>query len=247
MKMLSKWLGLFIIVPWFPSCVVAPEELPHTLPSTLDEPEAAPVEEVEEAAEPPQPTDEGTLTPLVPAPAPDAVLVIGPAPGARLDGVVPLAATILGADGDVVLHFRVDGEDVASSSGPPWTADWDSTDVSEGEHRVEALVPGSGKGGLSGPVPIVVDRTPPSVAVIEPTPSKIYEDRVRIAIEAQDAGGVGSVLLQIDGGHTVLLKQPPWEAWWDTAGLGHGDVGWSAVVTDLAGHETAAWGVARIF
>ena len=81
-------------------------------------------------------TDDYTMT--AGAPAPPAVSVTGPAPGATLTGPVTFTANASSPVGIAKVAFLVDGAVVATATSSPYTATWDSSTVGDGPVTITA-------------------------------------------------------------------------------------------------------------
>jgi hypothetical protein len=99
-----------------------------------------------------------TLGPY-PPPALD-VEIAAPSAGTTVRGTVSVAASVE-ANAGATVHFRVDGELIASDREAPFSVEWDTTAVSDGRHVLLAIADG-GEGilAISTPVSIRVDNLP---------------------------------------------------------------------------------------
>jgi hypothetical protein len=82
----------------------------------------------------------GGNTPPPPPPTPAAPTISVDAPTAPVNRTVPLSATVDAPDGVTVtsVEFLVDGASVGTANADPFTVDWDSSTVSDGDHEVTA-------------------------------------------------------------------------------------------------------------
>lgn len=118
-------------------------------------------------------------------------------------------------------------------TGPGFT--WATTGFADGPVVLVAVArDAAGNTGLSAPVVVRVDRTPPRVRVAQPAPAS-FRDPPDILIDATDENGIAMVVVLVDGEERVTLRSPPYRvSLGDTPTGGHGI---SARAVDLAGNE----------
>jgi hypothetical protein len=105
----------------------------------------------------------GGNTPPPAPPAPAAPTVSVDAPAASVNRTVPLSATVDAPDGVTVtsVEFLVDGASVGTANADPFTVDWDSSTVSDGDHTVTArATDDTDRVVTSDPVTITVTNNP---------------------------------------------------------------------------------------
>jgi peptidoglycan/xylan/chitin deacetylase (PgdA/CDA1 family) len=68
---------------------------------------------------------------------PTSISLTAPPDGSTVGGTVTLSASVSGATPDHV-DFLVDGTNVGTAASTPWSVDWDSTSVADGQHTIVA-------------------------------------------------------------------------------------------------------------
>src|SRR5207244_7005943 len=142
------------------------------------------------------------------------VVLTSPSNGSTVKGTVTLSATVQGMTVDHV-DFLVDGANAAStSSGPPYSVQWDSTSVADGSHMVVAhAVDTAGHATDSDPATITVSNAPPPPPDTTPPTSSIscnggtcsnsfYGSAVSVTLAASDdsgGSGVAAIRYTTDG------------------------------------------------
>jgi hypothetical protein len=98
------------------------------------------------------------------------VRITSPTADKYTNGHVTITAAIQ-PDLELPIVLRRDGTTELKTLEPPlYTFDWDTTSVPEGAHPIVAEVELSNGTARSAPVTIVVDRQPPTVASVSPSP-----------------------------------------------------------------------------
>jgi N-acetyl-anhydromuramyl-L-alanine amidase AmpD len=149
-----------------------------------------------------------------PAPRALDVSLSAPALGAHVTGVVPLAADVEGAPTRV--DFLVDGVVRYTTSGLPYSYDWDTSLEQNGRHVLAArAVDASGRTAISATV--VNSETLPAPPPVVTLPSLPPLTGV-VTIQPQLSGGpVARVELWIDGVLTQTATAEPWALTWDVS------------------------------
>jgi hypothetical protein len=129
----------------------------------------------------------------------------------------------------------------------PYTADFDTTAVGDGDYELRAVaIDLGGFSGVSALRTTKVDNTAPAVSLTDPGNGAIVGGpNVHLAGAASDAGsGVASVRFeqrQVGAAAFTVISTDataPYEASWDTTGL-NGNYELRAVASDAAGNQTA--------
>lgn len=78
--------------------------------------------------------------PSEPPPPPLPTVVVAPAPAGTVNRTLPLSATVTAPSGVTVtmVEFLVDGTVIGNATAEPYTIDWDTSAVADGEHAVTA-------------------------------------------------------------------------------------------------------------
>ena len=122
--------------------------------------------------------------------------------GGSVSGTVQVAANASDNTGVVSVAFYIDGSLVASDTSAPYSLTWNSANHASGAAQLVARAYDSaGNEGVSQTVSVTVDNpapvadtTPPTVAILGPTPDATVSKTVQISVSADD--NVGVALLQ---------------------------------------------------
>src|SRR5262249_48326502 len=130
------------------------------------------------------------------------ITLTAPAPGATVNGTVPLIATASDNVGVTAVQFTIDGTNVGGAvATAPYTVNWDSTTVANGPHTVGAKAfDAAGNVGTSS-LSVSVnnpDTTPPTVSMASPANNANVKGTVTVTANASDNVGVASVQFLLD-------------------------------------------------
>ena len=110
----------------------------------------------------------------------------------------------------ISVRFRVDQNAWTSMarSGNTWTGDWDTTQITDGEHTL--TVEAKDSAGLTGEstVTIFVDNNKPSCTINSPIDGQYIEGSYTFRVVATDTVGVNHVDIRIFGDNTTLPYNP---------------------------------------
>jgi hypothetical protein len=177
---------------------------------------------------------------------PPIVALGAPASGAVVDGVVDVAATASDRLGVAALAFTVDG--VPLASGASGTVAWDTTRFAEGAHTVTArAVDRAGNEAVTS-VSVMVDRSPPAVALTYPRAGDHVRLTVTLVAAASDASGIARVEFwarnaDVPGSAFSLVAAASGgaaSAAWDTTGVASGRYALQARAVDVTGREASS-------
>jgi peptidoglycan/xylan/chitin deacetylase (PgdA/CDA1 family) len=138
---------------------------------------------------------------------PTSISLVTPVDGSTVHGTVTLSGSVSGTTPDHV-DFLVDGTVVGTAPSAPWSFDWDSTTVANGQHSIVArAVDGAGTTlDSSAPATVTVqqvDSTPPTSTITcnGGDCSPWFNANVAVTLAATDAGGSGvaSIRYTLDG------------------------------------------------
>ena len=173
-------------------------------------------------------------------------------PGDNIAGTVTLQASSQPDTAQVVFERSLAGQATWTQIGvdttAPFTADFDTTGVADGNYDFRAVA--TDLGGFDGTSALEssrVDNTVPTVSISDPASGAVVGGpNVHIAANAVDAGsGVASVQFEqrpASGGAFTAIgtdTSSPYETSWDTTGL-NGAYELRAVATDAAGNVAFA-------
>ena len=144
-----------------------------------------------------------------------SISLTAPADGSTVNGTVALTASVSGATPDHV-GFLVDGTSVGTALSAPWSVNWDSTSVPDGQHTIVARAfDGSGGTiGSSAPVTVTVqqlDTTPPvsTIACNAGGCGGWFNSAVTVTLAATDnpgGSGVSQIRYTTDGTTPTLVN-----------------------------------------
>jgi hypothetical protein len=166
-------------------------------------------------------------------------------------GTVPLAVDAPdGGTGVASVVFLVDAGQSGAlppivaqlGAGITWTASLDTTTIADGPHPIQALmVDGVGNAATLSET-LVVDNTPPTVAVVSPAAGAYLGGVITIAANAADAtSGLASVAVLVNGRQVGSCAASPCSATFDTRTLGaDGPFAVQATAVDAAGNTVAS-------
>ncbi|HEY0768301.1 MAG TPA: CHRD domain-containing protein [Steroidobacteraceae bacterium] len=135
-----------------------------------------------------------------PCPAPSINLA---SPGATVDRTVKLSASAntTGSASVKQVDFMIDGTIVGTATAPPFTVNWDSTSVGDGNHALTAKVTDSqGQSATAPAVTIKVDNNPAfsvtmAPAQIFPAPSSSASGTANLTVKLASGATSGKVTL----------------------------------------------------
>ena len=175
-----------------------------------------------------------------------------PAEAAALRGLVQVVGVVDGEVESVTLF--VAGTRHSSVEEPPFAFLWNSDTSEEGPASLRLLAAGLRGRSSEASVAVIVDRSPPTIAITSPFGGTYVED-VPLAADAVDAVGVAQVAwyrsdlstreerdgaVLVSGAGPVALAGSDGAAIFDAAELGAGDYELFAVATDFAGLGASA-------
>ena len=174
---------------------------------------------------------------------PPVVSITSPTSGATVAGTVSVLGTATDDVSVANIQFYVDNQLVSSTASSPFTFSWSSTSVPNGTHTltVKASDPASNVGQASVTVnvsnAVVVDTTPPTVAITSPANGSIVNPKSqKITVSATDDVGVTQVSIYIDGILQSTLTTAPYNYTWNTRRVSSGSHTITAKAWDAAGN-----------
>lgn len=153
--------------------------------------------------------------------------------------MVTLAAVALDDTGVVEVTFLVDGIVIGTSDTVPYTAIWDTSAATLGNHTITAQAEdAAGNIGTSPPLIVTVtDTTAPTVTLTAPVAMVVGGAGVLISAQAQDDHAVSQVQLLVDGVVLDTLTAAPYQTSWDTTTVADGPHVLTARADDAAGNS----------
>ena len=119
-------------------------------------------------------------TPITVDVGPDypTVSLVGPPSWTFVRGTIELSANVT-AVGSTSLEYSVDGASVATLTGAPWTASFDTTTVPDGWRNVTATVTDGRGEQATAAATVTVDNTAPSVYLTSPAAERLGDRNAR--------------------------------------------------------------------
>ncbi|MDQ2982974.1 MAG: Ig-like domain-containing protein, partial [Actinomycetota bacterium] len=172
-----------------------------------------------------------------------------PSTGATVGGpAVSLSATASDVAGSGVANVKFQyrsgigsWNDVATDTSAPYAAAWDTTALSTGAYDLRIVITDiAGNSFSEAPVPVLVDSTPPDVALADPGSSisdtvslsatSIAPDTAKIVFERRPAGGGAWTQIGLD-------TTAPYSTSFNTTGVADGLYDLRAVASDAVGNS----------
>ena len=169
---------------------------------------------------------------------PPTVVFDAPEAGAFVGGAAEIKVNAGDDDAVVKVRFLVDGGVLLEDDQVPWKAAWDTAEFDDGPHVVEAVAWDTTDKTASAQIEVVVDNTPPELALLSPEEGVIQHDGILLAAEATDTLQMDRVEFSVDGGEPLVLSAGPWEIEYDGSELAAGIHAVTAIAVDAAGNET---------
>ncbi len=189
---------------------------------------------------------------------PPTAAVTSPASGANVHGVISVAGTASDDTGIAQVILLIDGSELpfsrplatgaarSSVVTTSFSLPLDTTTLTAGSHLIAAEATDlAGNVGDSAPVTILVDNTPPTVAITAPSAGAQVSGSVTVTATASDVGsGVASVAVLVDGAVVGTATAAPYSVVWNAAQASPGAHTLTARATDVAGNQTISAAVA---
>jgi thermitase len=177
---------------------------------------------------------------------PPTVTISSPGNGATVAGTIQVQGTATDNVGVTSIQFLVDGTQVSSASTSPFAFAWSSAGVANGSHTLTVQASdaagnvGSSVITVSVNNVIVVDTTPPTVAITKPSNGAIVSGNISIGVSATDNVGVTQVSIYIDGTLKYTGTAAPYSYTWNTRKATSGTHTIMARAWDAAGNSASA-------
>lgn len=174
-----------------------------------------------------------------------AVSITSPTANSTVHGTQALGATATDNTAVSRVDFLVDGVTVGSATTAPYSANWNSTSVANGNHTIRARATDpNGNVGTSADVSFAVlnDSTPPTVTLTAPGAGATVAGSVTVTATATDNVKVASVAFLIDGNGVATDTSSPYSVTWNSNGVADGTHTLIARATDSSGNQTSTTG-----
>ncbi len=172
---------------------------------------------------------------------PPTVTITNPASGAEVSNTITLSVTATDNVGVARVHFLINGESLANRTEAPYTVQWNSNTVENGEHTLTAratdLAQNSAEDEITFTVNNVADTTPPSVTITNPTAGSTLTSgtQLTLTVAIEDDGDIESVQWRIGSQNLGSpVTSSPYSRTWTPSGTGQQTI--TARATDAAGN-----------
>jgi PKD repeat protein len=163
------------------------------------------------------------------------VSISQPASGATVGGTVSIVATTSNDALILDVQFLVDGVNIGVDHNPPWSATWDSTTSTNGQHTLTAIAADITGRTSQDSVSVTVDNNAPlAVQITDPVGGAVVSGTISIKATSESAA---RVQFFVDGTvvGTDLFSFNGWSATWNTAGTSDGAHTIAATATSRQG------------
>jgi hypothetical protein len=151
--------------------------------------------------------------------APPAVSFISPSPGATVSGSVSVQVNASDNVGVVWINLSVDETPSGSDTTAPYSFNWDSSSIPNGEHTLVATAQDASGNTSTATISVTVnnsvDTTPPSISISSPAAGGRVSGNVSVLVSASDQVGVVRVELYVDGGLSATSTTSPFTTRWN--------------------------------
>jgi len=153
--------------------------------------------------------------------SPPNVLIMEPAAGQTVFGIVPIEVLADDDSGLNYLEFFINGVSASIDSIEPYIYNWNSTlELDDIEHVIAVLgYDNENNSTLAQPIAVYVDNfdnIPPSGQIQNPIPGQVLNGFVTIQLAAEDNVAINEIILSIDGIPRSTLFGSPFTYFWDT-------------------------------
>ncbi|MHC4703306.1 MAG: Ig-like domain-containing protein, partial [Planctomycetota bacterium] len=176
---------------------------------------------------------------------PPIVTITSPTNGATVSGQTDVTADASDDVGVDWVEFFVDGVSIGidMDSGDGWSAVWDTTTSSDGEHTVTATATDTASQTSDNTIFVTVENVdePPAVTVTSPADGARVSGQVTVTADASDDKGVDQVEFFV-GASSIGIDTNAGDGWsvsWDTTQSPDGAHTIRATATDTSGQTTS--------
>ena len=163
--------------------------------------------------------------------------------GTPVRGAIELAATATdNLTGVASAQFTVDGAPATTTAASgAFSASFDTTALADGVHSVTATFSDGVGNATSLTSTILVDNTPPAVAIASPSANSYLRQTITVTAGADDAtSGVAAIDVSVNGAPLGSCTSSPCTLSLDTTALANGPFVVAASARDRAGNTAAA-------
>ncbi len=152
---------------------------------------------------------------------PPTVLIMEPAAGQNLSGIVSIKVHAEDDTGIDRIEFFVNGDSVHTDHTEPYSFEWDTETVTDDMEHIVAVMGFDldGNGMLGSPIAVYIDNfdnVAPSGQILSPVAGQTVDGMTTIEISATDNVGIKTIDIAIDGNYRTTLTEFPYTYEWDT-------------------------------
>lgn len=180
---------------------------------------------------------------------PPTVSIENPTEGETVNGTVDVSGTASDPEGNLSsVEVRIDGGSWQTASGTSsWSYSWNSSDVQDGDHKIEARAHDDNTSSAIDVVNVTVDNEaetnePPTVTIDTPSEGATVSGTVEVSGTASDPdGSVSTVEVRVDGSSWQTASGTDSWTWsWDTTSESDGGHTLEARASDGSTHSGTA-------
>jgi len=128
---------------------------------------------------------------------PPALSITEPENGAAVYGDVPVKVDVYDDTGVDLVKISVDGEVIMEDESAPFSGIWRTDAFAQGPHVLSAVaIDTAGQESPEDSINVFIDRTPPTVSILEPANEAKVAATVQVTAQAADNIGVEEVLFE---------------------------------------------------
>jgi Galactose oxidase-like, Early set domain/Bacterial Ig domain len=178
---------------------------------------------------------------------PPTVTLTSPAASSTVTGTLTVTATASDNTSVAGVQFKLDGANLGAevTGTSPYSVTWNTAGLAEGPHTLSAVARDTvNLTATSADVPVIVDLTPPTVAITAPSASSTVSGTITVTATASDNLGLAGVQFKLDGANLgAEVTTPPYSVTWNTAGATNGAHSLTGVARDRANLTTSSTAV----
>jgi subtilisin-like proprotein convertase family protein len=171
---------------------------------------------------------------------PTNVDILYPSEGDEVCGTISVRATAEDDRGIERIDFAVDGQSLGSATSAPYRAEWATTDLADGEHRLRATARDTSGQTFFATTTVQVDNSGdtcdnrPYVHITSPEAGAVLGGTVTVAVDTSDDTGVTGVQLFLDNKLVGEQQTVPYEFQFDASQFAGGPHTLKAIATDTS-------------
>jgi len=171
---------------------------------------------------------------------PPTVNITSPANGSLVSRSITVQVSASDNVGVASVTLSVDGVAIGTLTSAPYNFAWDTTGVSDGTHRLEAVARDTAGNSSSSSLNVTVGNAPdtvaPSISIVSPANGARVKNNVSVQVSASDNRGVTKVELYVDDQLTSSSTIAPFTTNWNVRKAASGAYTLRCVAYDAAGN-----------